>query len=254
MLNIFMFVTFCVGLLLLISSFSAFSKIKALCTSGRLLTLLRLETGLGSAFVSIALGYMICIRRCNCNFGDLTDMKMIVLLSLTFIMGLLITVISFMIWKELKNCKVNLGWMSWAPIALGLAEVLTVIVYTVYRIKSKRKKDEEKDEEKGEEKEKDEEDVDETMSDHDRNIHELSTKQHWQQESLRSEKSRLLDTEEKLYNLNQQIGDKKGSKTQQIKKTALTAAIARQKKKIKKITAKIEQLNKELEGEETDEE
>ena len=77
-----MFLLFVIGILLIMVTFSAYSKLGSGCRSKDLRTKLRWAIGIGTTFVTISMGYTICVSRegCSCDFGERANWKIYIML------------------------------------------------------------------------------------------------------------------------------------------------------------------------------
>jgi hypothetical protein len=123
LLHLFMIMLFTIGLLLIITSFNAFSKIGN-CNSGSLKTKLRWAIGIGTTFFTLALGYGVCIYKAGntCSFGKRANWKIYMMLAALMGMGICLLVLTFGIKDELKKpgCNIDLG---------GAPDILTVLAF-----------------------------------------------------------------------------------------------------------------------------
>ena len=89
LLHVFAFILIIVGLLLIITAFTAYSNINEDCTSSTLRDKLRNAIIIGTIFVTISIGYILCVikRGCKCSFGTKSDWKIYLMLMLLMGMG-----------------------------------------------------------------------------------------------------------------------------------------------------------------------
>lgn len=127
LLHVFMFILFVIGLLLIITTFSAYSKLGSDCTSPGLRTKLRWAIGIGTVFFTLSIGYSVCVTRkgCKCDFGERATWKIYAMLIALMGMGGGLLALSTGIKSDLKKCNVNLG--SIPDIITGLAVVQIVL-------------------------------------------------------------------------------------------------------------------------------
>jgi uncharacterized membrane protein YgcG len=142
LLHVFMVILFVIGVLLLITAFTAYSKLGNTCTSGSLRTKLRWAIGLGTTFASLSIGYAICIYKsgASCQLGESADWKIYSMLVTLMGMGIGLVVLTNGIKSDLKEpgCSVDLG--STPDILLGIAicSIVIPVLYIVYIIKTGR--------------------------------------------------------------------------------------------------------------------
>ena len=175
LLHLFMFFLFVVGLLLIITTFTAYSKLDATCTSDSLRGKLRWAIGIGTTFVTLAIGYMVCLTKegCKCDFGERSDWKIYTMLAVLMGMGGGLLALTIGIKNDVNSadCHIDLGGVPDILMALSIAQLVIPALYIIYIAvkglpKGKTKKDEEDDKEDDEEddKEDDEEDDDESLA------------------------------------------------------------------------------------------
>jgi hypothetical protein len=164
LLHVFMFLLFVIGLLLLITAFSAYSKLTVGCVSDSLKTKLRLAIGLGTTFVTIAIGYTVCVSKKSsmCQFGQRANWKIYTMLTTLMAMGGGLLVLATGIKSDLASpsCNVDLGVTPDILTGLGIAQIALPALYIVYILYSGlpkgSKKVEKEEEEEEEEPESDE--------------------------------------------------------------------------------------------------
>jgi hypothetical protein len=136
LLHLFMFLIFVIGLLLLITAFSAYSKLTVGCTSASLKTKLRLAIGLGTTFVTIAIGYTVCLSKKGsmCQFGQRANWKIYTMLTTLMAMGGGLLVLATGIKSDLASpsCNVDLGVTPDILTGLGIAQIALPALYIVY--------------------------------------------------------------------------------------------------------------------------
>jgi hypothetical protein len=136
LLHLFMFLLFVIGLLLLITAFSAYSKLTVGCTSASLKTKLRLAIGLGTTFVTIAIGYTVCVSKKGsmCQFGQRANWKIYTMLTTLMAMGGGLLVLATGIKSDLASpsCNVDLGVTPDILTGLGIAQIALPALYIVY--------------------------------------------------------------------------------------------------------------------------
>ena len=167
LLHLFMFFLFVVGLLLIITTFTAYSKLDATCTSDSLRGKLRWAIGIGTTFVTLAIGYMVCLTKegCKCDFGERSDWKIYTMLTVLMGMGGGLLTLTIGIKNDVNSadCHIDLGGVPDILMALSIAQLVIPVLYIIYIAvkglpKGKTKKDENEDENE------DEEDDDESLA------------------------------------------------------------------------------------------
>lgn len=140
LLHLFMFMLFVIGLLLIITTFNAYSKLGN-CNSTSLRTKLRWMTGLGSTFFTLSLGYGVCIYKAGntCSFGKRANWKIYMMLVTLMIMGIGLLVLTFGINDELNKpgCNVDLGEIPNILIVLAFLQIFIPLLYIGWIIYSK---------------------------------------------------------------------------------------------------------------------
>jgi hypothetical protein len=147
LLHIFMFLMFLIGFLLIITTFIVYGKINDKCTSRDLRSKLRWAIGLGTTFISIALGYAVCINNsgCNCDFGERSNFKIYSLLTFIILMSCFLLILSIGIKKNIKEdgCNIDLGNIPYILIGLSISGIVLPVIYISYillkSIKNKNK-------------------------------------------------------------------------------------------------------------------
>lgn len=158
LLHLFMFFLFVVGLLLIITTFTAYSKLDATCTSDSLRGKLRWAIGIGTTFVTLAIGYMVCLTKegCKCDFGERSDWKIYTMLAVLMGMGGGLLALTIGIKNDVNSadCHIDLGSVPDILMALSIAQLVIPVLYIIYiavkglpKGKTTKKKDEEDDEE-----------------------------------------------------------------------------------------------------------
>ena len=156
LLHLFMFFLFVVGLLLIITTFTAYSKLDATCTSDSLRGKLRWAIGIGTTFVTLAIGYMVCLTKegCKCDFGERSDWKIYTMLAVLMGMGGGLLALTIGIKNDVNSadCHIDLGGVPDILMALSIAQLVIPVLYIIYIAvkglpKGKTKKDENEDEE-----------------------------------------------------------------------------------------------------------
>ena len=157
LLHLFILILFVLGILLIITTFSAYSKLSDSCkeaTSG-LRNKLRWAICLGTSFITIAIGYSICINAsgCECSFGEKADWKIYSLLVLLMAMGGCMAALSLGIKSDLKtdNCDIDLDGLPDAIMYISIGLIVLPFIYFVYVAWSKNPLGKSKEEPKKEE-------------------------------------------------------------------------------------------------------
>jgi hypothetical protein len=119
--TILTFVLFVTGIIMLIISFSALSKLKETCTSKSLRTYLRVSVAFGTTMVAVFLGYIACITHCECNFTQFSLNKRMVVLGLLFVLGIPMIIIATNIKKEIENKKCDTDLNNLPDVLLGIS-------------------------------------------------------------------------------------------------------------------------------------
>ena len=156
LLHLFMFFLFVVGLLLIITTFTAYSKLDATCTSDSLRGKLRWAIGIGTTFVTLAIGYMVCLTKegCKCDFGERSDWKIYTMLTVLMGMGGGLLTLTIGIKNDVNSadCNIDLGGVPDILMALSIAQLVIPVLYIIYIAvkglpKGNTKKDQNEDEE-----------------------------------------------------------------------------------------------------------
>jgi len=141
LLHIFMFTLLIIGLLLIITTFSAYSKLGD-CTSKGLRSKLRLAIILGTVFFTISIGYIICIKKsgCFCDFGQRSDWKIYSMLITLMGMGGGMLVLAQGIKSDLKSngCNIDIGKTPDILTWLSIVQIALPAMYIVYIFYKKR--------------------------------------------------------------------------------------------------------------------
>jgi hypothetical protein len=127
---------FVIGFLLIITTFTAYSKLGSKCTSDGLRSKLRWAIGLGTTFVTVAIGYTVCITRdgCYCDFGDRASWKIYTMLVTLMGMGGGLLALTIGINSDLKKdgCTVDLGITTDMLMGLSIAGMVIPAMYIAY--------------------------------------------------------------------------------------------------------------------------
>ena len=134
LLHLFMGSIVITGLVLVITSFAAYSKLSGECTSSSLRGKLQAGIGLGTAFMTIGIGYIVCVIKGTCQFGEISDWKTYSILFLLLAIGSTILGLTLSIQSEIKSgtCNVDLGSLPTILIAIGSIQLSIPILYTIY--------------------------------------------------------------------------------------------------------------------------
>ena len=176
-LHLFIFFIFVVGILLIILNFNIYSKLTDECNSKDLRTKLRFVIGLGTTFVTIAIGYTICINKsgCDCDFEKSNWKNYSILVALILLGGGLLA-LTIEINNDIKSnlCDIDFGIIPDILIGLSIAQIIIpsfYIFYIMYKNKKDNKdqdqdqdEDEDKDKNKNKDKDKDEYEDDESAA------------------------------------------------------------------------------------------
>jgi hypothetical protein len=150
LLHLFMFLMFIIGILLIITTFSTYSKLQDKCTSSDLRVKLRWAIGLGTTFITLAIGYGICVNKdgCNCYFGKRVNWKIYSLLAMLMTMGGGLLALTIGIKNDLKKdgCDLDIGATTTILMALSIAQIAIPAMYIIYittNLSTQSKSDEE---------------------------------------------------------------------------------------------------------------
>jgi len=133
--NLFVILLLTIGIILTLTSFTAYSKLTDKCTSKDLRNYLRWCIVIGSILITIGVMFFTCTNSsgCVCKFNIDSSTKQYVLLSLLLIMGIFIMVITGKIQNELKKdgCDVDLGFLTTSLWILGSFQVAIPLLYVI---------------------------------------------------------------------------------------------------------------------------
>ena len=137
--SLFIFVK---GLLLIITSFTASKKLTKECPSS-LKSKLGLAMVLGSAFMTLSIGYWICGSKCECKKGMGTTS----LLALNTIIGVILLILVFSIKSDANKsgCKVNISTYINVLIGIGFFQVGVTLAYVAKKLMGKKSDEDEDD-------------------------------------------------------------------------------------------------------------
>ena len=142
-LSVFMFITFVIGLLLIIITFNAYSNLGT-CTSEGLRSKLKVAIILGTIFITIPIGYAFCVSnpKCNCDFGGNAIWKINSLLVISMGMGVGLLTLAIGIKNNLKDddCNADLGATPDVLLGLSITQIaisfLCICAFFVYNRKN----------------------------------------------------------------------------------------------------------------------
>lgn len=141
--TLFVILLLIIGTLLILTSFTAYSRLTDKCTSKSLRTYLRWCIIIGSILITIGAMFFTCTNSsgCVCNFDIDSDVKQYVLLSTLMMMGIFIMVITSKIQNELKNdgCNVDLGFLTTSLWLLGSFQVAIPVSFVIGIVVNKQK-------------------------------------------------------------------------------------------------------------------
>ena len=164
LLHLFMLMLFVIGILLIIITFYAYSKLNDKCTSNALRTKLRISIGIGTAFVTMSFGYAICVRSqlCNCEFGERSNIKLYVMLFSLMSMGIGLLILTLGIKSDLTKggCDVDLGIIPDVLTVISIIQIVIPVLYIVYIYKKTDSDEKNIDNEKYEQDDDDDDDDD----------------------------------------------------------------------------------------------
>lgn len=149
-LHIFMFLLFVIGVLLIITTFMAYSKLDNGCTSIKLRTKLRFAIGIGTACFTLSIGYLLCVTRCKCSFGKRSNAKIYAMLVTLIGMGSGLLFLSTGIKSDLNvpGCKVDLGYLPDILTGLSISIIVLPVLLIAKLIYSGRSKTKSKNDDK----------------------------------------------------------------------------------------------------------
>lgn len=124
-----------IGILLTLTSFTAYSRLTDKCTSKNLKTYLRWCIIMGSILITVGLMFFTCkdASGCICKFDINSNVKKYVLLSIMLAMGIFIMVITGKIQNELKKeeCNFDLGLLPTSLWILGAFEAAIPLLFVI---------------------------------------------------------------------------------------------------------------------------
>ena len=246
LLHIFMFLLFAIGILLLMITLSADSKLGTDCTSKDLRTKLRMAIILGTVFLTISLGYAVCVMKkgCKCDFGQRATWKIYTMLAVLMGMGGFLLYLTLGIHSDLKKdgCKVDLGVIPTILMWLSIVQIVLPIMYIAYIVYTGKKP-------KGTKKKVVEPEDDDDVSEL-RALAEESTQLVDEKKDLNKDLSKLR------IKLGSQKKKARSSKKNDLRTDIATtqAQIAKKQKAIKTIDSQLSNVQSQLSGGESEEE
>lgn len=133
--TLFVILLLIIGILLTLTSFTAYSRLTDKCTSKSLRTYLRWCIILGSILIMIGVTFFTCTNAYGCvrKFDIDATVKKYVLLSILLVMGIFIMVITGKIRNELKKdgCDVNIGFLTTSLWFLGSFQVAIPLLFII---------------------------------------------------------------------------------------------------------------------------
>lgn len=135
LLHILMIFNFIIGILLLIISFSIYSKLTENCSSKDIRDKLKISIIIASVLVSISVGYGLCISRdaCHCDFGKKSNAKINTILLFLIALGSTLLWLNYGIKNDLNKPGCNISVGSLPNILIGICFV-QVVVPSLYLI------------------------------------------------------------------------------------------------------------------------
>ncbi len=142
-LILFIFLLFVIGLILVITTFTAYSKITETCKSKKLRSYLRWCLIIGSFLITIAIMYFMCNIRegCNCDFNIDSGWKIYLTLFILVTMGVFLVYLVSGIQREIKSggCDIDLGSLPGVLLGISIAQIVLPIIYTGIVLYTKKK-------------------------------------------------------------------------------------------------------------------
>lgn len=140
LLHIFMFIVFIIGILLIIITFEAYSKLTQQCSSNSLKNKLQISIIIGTVFAITSIGYFICVMKksCKCNIGLKASWQLYTFVVISTGMGVGLLLLSNGIKNDLKqpNCNINLNYIPDILFGLSIAQIIMSVLYFVWIIYS----------------------------------------------------------------------------------------------------------------------
>jgi hypothetical protein len=136
LLHIFMLSMIIIGFLLTGTAIYSYSKLEAQCTSGNLRSKLQWAIGLGTTFMTLGIGYVLCVNMsgCDCpidsNFQNRT--KLYILLISLMTLGCILLPLTIGIKNELSDCNVDLGILPTVLIIISSIQISLPLIFIIY--------------------------------------------------------------------------------------------------------------------------
>lgn len=133
-LTLFIVLLFVIGLILVITTFTAYSKITESCKSKKLRSYLRWCVGVGSVLLTIAIMYFVCTKRegCKCDFNIDAGWKIYLTLFILVAMGGFLVYLVTGIQREIKTdgCDIDLGSLPGVLWVISIAQIVLPLIYS----------------------------------------------------------------------------------------------------------------------------
>lgn len=133
-LTLFIGLLFVIGILLVITSFMAYSKLTESCKSKKLRTYLRWCVIIGSVLLTISIMYIVCTTKkgCKCDFDIDAGWKIYLTLFILVTMGGLLVFLASGIRSEIKSagCNVDLGSLPSVLMGIAITQIVLPVIYT----------------------------------------------------------------------------------------------------------------------------
>jgi len=133
-LTLFVVLLFVIGLILVIISFTAYSKITESCKSKKLRSYLRWCVGVGSVLLTIGIMYFVCTKKegCKCDFDIDAGWKIYLTLFILVVMGGFLVYLVAGIQREIKSggCDIDLGSLLEVLWGISIAQIVLPLIYT----------------------------------------------------------------------------------------------------------------------------
>lgn len=125
-----------IGVLLIITTFTAYAKITTTCTSTVLKSKLRIAIILGTVFTTMSIGYFVCVMRksCNCNFGLKATWQIYAFIATLLGMGIGMLILTNGIKNDMKQpgCDIDLGGTVDILMGLSITQIVISGLYIAY--------------------------------------------------------------------------------------------------------------------------
>lgn len=132
-LTLFIGLLFVIGILLVVTSFMAYSKLTESCKSKKLRTYLRWCVITGSVLLTISIMYMVCTSKeeCKCNFNIDAGWKIYLTLFILVVMGGFLVFLASGISSEIKSagCNVDLGSLPSVLMGIAISQIVLPVIY-----------------------------------------------------------------------------------------------------------------------------